>query len=81
MSTTDKLQQISAKVEVLLEDLQRLQRDNRQLTEENRDLRSTYDRLEKEFGSLRLRHSDQSNAVRVKLQTILGRLSELESAG
>jgi FtsZ-binding cell division protein ZapB len=81
MSTSDKLQQISAKVELLLRDLERLQKDNRQLSIENRELRSTYDKLEKEFGALRLKHTDQSSAVRVKLQTILGRLAELESTG
>ncbi|MFH1687170.1 MAG: hypothetical protein ABIE70_06560 [bacterium] len=73
-----KLQQIAQKVESLLTNLNSLQSENDQLKQENSQLKTEVGRAEKEFRSLELRDADRSESVRVKLQTILDRLTELE---
>jgi|GEM_PF-1265226 len=79
MNLSDKLQQISQRVESLLADLDKMGDENRNLKEENQRLRSDYTKLEKDISELRLQHSDQSSAVKAKLETVLHRLDELDS--
>lgn len=73
-----KLQQIAEKVESLLTNLNSLQSENDQLRFQNSQLKADVGRIEKEFRSLELHDADRSESVRVKLQSVLDRLAELE---
>lgn len=79
MSMDEKLQLISERIDKLLGDLERVNEENKFLKSENLGLKDDYKHLEKDFSSLRLEHTDQTNSIRSKLQTVLKRLGDLEA--
>ena len=75
---TDTLDQISQKVDQLLQVVKNLKVENSSLQGENRQLKAQMVELGKEHKSLSLKSADQSELVRSKLQSVLSRLDELE---
>jgi regulator of replication initiation timing len=73
-----KLEQVAQRVDGLLRDLQQTRGENRQLRHENEQLRAELATIQKQARQLELRAADQSEAVRTRLQRLLGRLNELE---
>ena len=75
---TDTLDQISQKVDQLLQVVKNLKVENSSLQGENQQLKAQLADAGKEHKSLSLKAADQSELVRSKLQSVLSRLDELE---
>ncbi|MDH3892649.1 MAG: cell division protein ZapB [candidate division Zixibacteria bacterium] len=75
---SDTLDQISQKVDQLLQVVKNLKTENATLQGENKQLKAQVADLSKDHKSLSLQAADQSEAVRSKLQLVLSRLDELE---
>jgi len=75
----DKLNLIEDKVDAVLEIIDRVRAEKAILTEENSRLKTEIAQLQKQFSSLKLAKSDNNDAVRTKLATVLSRVEELES--
>jgi FtsZ-binding cell division protein ZapB len=74
-----KLQLLVDKIEELLSVFDRLKRENVSLKAENMELKTELAKLRKEYHQIELGHTDQSEAIKAKLTSVLGRLEELES--
>ncbi len=79
MSMTEKFSLLEEKVEKVIEELNRLRGDNKSLKAKNIDLKSELAQLNETVELLRRSHSDQSEAVKSRLTTVLDRLTQLES--
>ena len=75
---TDTLDQISQKVDQLLQVVKNLKVENASLHGENKELKVQLADAGKEHKSLSLKSADQSELVRSKLKSVLTRLDELE---
>ena len=75
---TDTLDQISQKVDQLLQIVKNLKVANASLQGENEQLKTQLTEFGKEQKSLSIKSADQSELVRSKMQSVLNRLDELE---
>lgn len=77
--STDKLEQLSERVERVCRVVEDLRRENDSLTEENAGLRSELSEIRKLYDQFKLQKADQSDAAKGKLASVLSRLQQLES--
>lgn len=78
---TDSLKLLEEKVSKVLSRLEEIKAENRTLKEENRALQRETTGLKQQFDQLKLDQNDQSDKVRTKLASLLGRIEELEKLG
>ena len=74
-----KLESLAEKVEKVLVLLDKVKGENASLKQENEELRAKMAGIKKECRQLKLGSADQSEAVKSRLMSVLGRLEELES--
>jgi regulator of replication initiation timing len=77
--STDKLQQLTERVERVCQVVDDLKRENDALTDENAGLKNELAEIRKLYEQFKLKGADQSEAVRGKLAGVLSRLQQLES--
>ena len=75
----DKLNLISEKVDELVVLVDELRSQNKELSGENRGLKTQINRLQKESKAAGLDKVDRKDSVKTKLNLVLNRLEELES--
>ena len=78
---TDKIAELEAKVTQVLEKFERLRRDDAVLVEQNAELRAQLSRLTQEFEAFQVSQNDQTELIRSKLNSVLGRIADLEKIG
>jgi len=74
----DKFNLLEEKVDQVLELLDKLKAENKNLKEENNRLLTELNQIRDSFEDYKLVHADQSNRVKEKLTTVLSRVEELE---
>ena len=75
---SEKLTQLIAKVEMLLDVVDGLKDQNSSLMKDNKQLQKELGEARGECESLRLSSADQSGAVKARLTAVMTRLDELE---
>ncbi|MCK4302082.1 MAG: cell division protein ZapB [candidate division Zixibacteria bacterium] len=76
---SDKFDLVAEKVDRLLDVVEKLKGRNNAFEQENAELKSQLAKIEKAFHALQLETADRAEAVRTKLDRVLGRLAELEN--
>ncbi len=74
----DSLTLLEKKVELVLNLVDQLRDENRTLTEENAILKSELTNIKRLSRNLKVSHSDQSEVLKTKLNSVLSRVEELE---
>ena len=74
----DKFNLLEEKVDQVLELLDKLKAENKNLKEENTRLLAELTQIRDSFQEYKLVYADQSNRVKEKLTTVLSRVEELE---
>jgi len=74
-----KFESLAEKVEKVLALLDKVKCENASLKQGNAELRAKMASINKECRQLKLGSADQSEAVKSRLMSVLGRLEELES--
>ncbi len=76
---SDKFDLVAQKVDRLLDVVEQLKSRNKAAEKDNAELKSELTRIEKAFHALQLETADRAEAVRAKLDRVLGRLGDLEN--
>jgi len=75
----EKIEAINTKVEELVNRLEKLGTANKQLVDDNQDLKTELNRLKRQLKDSQLGSGDTNEAVKRRLSSVLERLNEIES--
>lgn len=75
----DRFELLEEKVDQVLNLLEKYKDENKRLKEENTSLREELSTIKQDFDKYKLLHTDQSNRVKEKLNSVLNRIGELEN--
>jgi len=75
----DRFELLEEKVDQVLILLEKYKEENKRLKEENITLQAELSVIKQDFNKYKLLHTDQSNRVKEKLNSVLNRIGELEN--
>ena len=74
----DRFELLEEKVDQVLILLEKYKEENKRLKEVNNNLQSELSEIKQDFDKYKLLHTDQSNRVKEKLNSVLNRIDDLE---